>query len=66
MDIQLSTRVVLHLTEIARQQGREMNEILTEAIEQYVERNVHEADFRQLVREVMAEQKWLLDELAER
>lgn len=66
MDIQLRTRIVLQLQEIAKVQGREINEILTDAISEYVEKHTHETEFREQVRQAMTDHKWLLDELAER
>lgn len=63
MDIQLETRIVLQLQEIAKQQQREIRDLLIDAIDEYVERNTQETAFRQTVREVMKEHQWLLDEL---
>jgi predicted transcriptional regulator len=63
MDIQLSTRIVLQLQEIAKAQGREINAILMDAIEQYVEQHTNESAFREEVREVIDDHQWLLDEL---
>lgn len=66
MDIQLETRIVLQLQEIAREQEREISEILKDAIAEYVERHTNETAFRTAVREVIAEHEWLLHELVER
>lgn len=66
MDIQLETRLVLHLQEIAKQQQREINDILVDAIAEYVERHTNETAFRQTVRETMQAHQWLLDELKDR
>jgi len=66
MDIQLNTRLVLQLQEIAKAQEREINELLVDAIEAYVEANTNESAFRASVRQAMTDHKWLLDELAER
>lgn len=63
MDIQLETRIVLQLQEIAKQQDREIRDLLIDAIDEYVERNTQETAFRQIVRDVMKEHQWLLDEL---
>ena len=65
MDIQLETRIVLQLQEIAKQQNREISEILVDAIAQYVEEQTNETAFRQSVREVLTEHQWLLDKLSE-
>lgn len=66
MDIQLSKRVVLQLEELADQQGREIDDLLVEAIEQYVKRNTHEDEFRESVRAALRDHHWLMRELAER
>lgn len=66
MDIQLETRIVLQLQEIAKTQGREISDILKDAIAQYVEQQTHESAFRAQVRETMAAHQWLLDELDKR
>ncbi|GAB4512968.1 MAG: hypothetical protein OHK0046_13240 [Anaerolineae bacterium] len=66
MDIQLSTRVVLQLEELAGAQGREIDALLIEAIEEYVRRNTHEDEFRAQVRAAIQDHQWLLDALAER
>ena len=63
MDIQLSTRIVLQLQEIAKAQGREINAILMDAIEQYVEQHTNESTFREEIRAVIEDHQWLLDEL---
>lgn len=63
MDIQLETRIVLQLQEIAKQQQREIRDILVDAIAEYVERHTQETAFRQMVRQVIEEQAWLLNEL---
>ncbi len=63
MDIQLSLRVVLQLQEIAKQQGREINTLLIDAIDQYVEQNTQETAFRASIRRAVDDHQWLLDEL---
>ncbi len=66
MDIQLETRLVLQLQEIAKKQGREIADILKDAIAQYVERETDETAFRIGVRDLIKTHKWLLDELDKR
>jgi hypothetical protein len=66
MDIQLETRLVLQLQEIARKQGREIPDILKDAIAQYVERETDETVFRMKVRDLIQTHQWLLDELDKR
>ncbi len=63
MDIHIPTLTNLQLQEISRQQAREISEIITDAITQYVEAHTHESAFRQRVREAMVQHQWLLDEL---
>jgi predicted transcriptional regulator len=63
MDIQLPTRIVLQLQEIARQQEREISDILQEAIAEYVERHTSETTFRAETQQVIEQHRWLLDEL---
>ena len=65
MDIQLDTRLVLQLQEIAKDQNREINAILVDAIARYVEQETNETAFRQQVQAIMVEHKWLLDRLGE-
>lgn len=66
MDIQLETRLVLQLQEIAKKQGREIPDILKDAIAQYVERETDETSFRMKVRDLIQTHQWLLDELDKR
>lgn len=66
MDIQLSTRIVLQLQEIAAAENREISDLLTEAIDEYVERRTDETRFREQVRATMHDHRWLLDELKDR
>lgn len=66
MDIQLKPKTVLQLQELAKTQAREISAILIDAIEQYVEQHTDESSFRQTVREVQQDHKWLLDELETR
>lgn len=66
MDIQLETRLVLQLQEIAKKQEREIADILKDAIAQYVERETDETAFRMEVRDLIKTHKWLLDELDKR
>ncbi|PJF29337.1 MAG: hypothetical protein CUN52_08925 [Phototrophicales bacterium] len=66
MDIQLETRLVLQLQEIAKKQGREIPDILKDAIAQYVERETDETAFRMKVRDLIQTHQWLLDELDKR
>jgi len=66
MDLQLPTRITLQLQEIAKAQGREIPDILQDAIAEYVERNTQETAFREQVRAAMHDHQWLLEELAER
>lgn len=66
MDIQLKPKTVLQLQELAKTQAREIGAILIDAIEQYVEQHTDESSFRQTVREVQQDHKWLLDELETR
>ena len=66
MDIQLETRLVLQLQEIAKKQEREIADILKDAIAQYVERETDETAFRIEVRDLIQTHKWLLDELDKR
>ncbi|MCL4252206.1 MAG: hypothetical protein KJ043_00330 [Anaerolineae bacterium] len=66
MDIQLETRLVLQLQEIAKKQEREIADILKDAIAQYVERETDETAFRIEVRDLIKTHKWLLDELDKR
>ena len=63
MDIQLSKRIVLQLQEIAKTQDREINAILIDAIDEYVERHTSETAFRESARDVIGDHQWLLDEL---
>jgi hypothetical protein len=63
MEIQLPTLIVLQLQEISREQGREIGEILQDAIAEYVEQHTNESGFRAEVQQVMAQHRWLLDEL---
>jgi len=66
VDIQLPTRIVLQLQEIAQQQNRQMADILQEAIADYVERHTDETNFRRRVRGTIDAHRWLLDELEQR
>ncbi|GAB4342052.1 MAG: hypothetical protein Kow00117_21580 [Phototrophicales bacterium] len=66
MDIHLNLKLNLQLQEIAKQQGREISEILIDAIAEYVERNTQEQAFRAKVENTIATHRWLLNELAER
>jgi len=66
MDIQLETRLVLQLQEIAKKQERDISDILKDAIAQYVERETDETAFRIEVRDLIQTHKWLLDELDKR
>ena len=63
MDIQLETKTVLQLQEIAKEQDREISVILKEAIEFYVEEYTNETVFRETVRNIMETHQWLLHEL---
>lgn len=66
MDIQLETRLVLQLQEISKAQGREIADILKDAIADYVERHTHESAFRAHIRKLMVAHEWLLQELDKR
>jgi hypothetical protein len=63
VDIQLDTRIVLQLEELARQQDREIIDILRDAIAQYVREHTGEDHFRNRVRALVQEHRWLLQEL---
>jgi predicted transcriptional regulator len=66
MDIQLETRLVLQLQEIAKKQNRDISALLIDAIGEYVERQTDETAFRTRVRSLITTHKWLLDELDKR
>ena len=66
MDIQLETRLVLQLQEIAKKQNRDISALLMDAIGEYVERETDETAFRTRVRSLIMTHKWLLDELDKR
>lgn len=66
MDIQLKTKTVLQLQELAKIQEREISDILMDAIEHYVEQHTDESNFREAVRGVQQDHQWLLDELETR
>ncbi len=66
MDIQLETRIVLQLQEISRAQDREIDDLLVEAIAEYVEKHTNETAFRAEVRQAIGDHRWLLDELADK
>jgi DNA-binding ferritin-like protein (Dps family) len=63
MDIHIPVLTNLQLQEIAKQQGREISDIITDAIAHYVEAHTHETAFRDRVRQAIVQHKWLLDEL---
>lgn len=65
MDIHLTENVLQQLEIIAQQQGRDLNFVIQEAVEQYLARQA-EARFRAEVRAAIKEHQWLLDELAKR
>lgn len=66
MDIQLDVRTNLQLQEIAKKQGREIIDILKDAIIEYVEKYTEEATFTEEVQQVIHENQWLIDELDKR
>jgi predicted transcriptional regulator len=63
MDLQLETRIVLQLQEIARAQERPIIDIIRDAIADYVETHTQETAFREKVRGVVRDHHWLLAEL---
>ncbi len=66
MDLQLNTRLVLQLQEIAKMREQEISDLLLEAIERFVEAETHESEYREQVRAALHDHQWLLAELAER
>lgn len=66
MDIHIPLRINLQLQELSRQQGREISEIIMDAIADYVEEHTQETHFRERTRRAMQDHKWLLDELDKR
>jgi len=66
MDLQLDARTNLQLQEIAKKQGREIVDILKDAIAEYVAKYAHEETFTTEVRQVIREHQWLIDELDRR
>lgn len=66
MDIQLPTRIVLQLEEIAQRQDRDIADLLQEAIAEYAERHTDETNFRHRVRQTISTHRWLLDELEQK
>lgn len=66
MDIQLETRLVLQLQEVAKKQNRNISDLLVDAIAEYVERQTDETALRAHVQSLITAHKWLLDELDKR
>lgn len=66
MDLQLDVRTNLQLQEIAKKQGRDIIDILKDAIIEYVEKYTEEATFTEEVQQVIHENQWLIDELDKR
>jgi hypothetical protein len=66
MDLQLDVRTNLQLQEIAKKQGREIIDILKDAIAEYVLKYSQEEEFTEDVRQVIQEHQWLIDELDKR
>lgn len=64
MQIQVQENLVQKLEELAQQQHRPIDELVAEAIQQYITRLDEEAQFRADVRAAMKEHEWLLNELS--
>lgn len=64
MQIQVQENLVQKLEELAQQQHRPINELVMDAIQQYLARLDDETQFRADVRAAMKEHEWLLNELA--
>jgi predicted transcriptional regulator len=63
MDIHIPTLINIQLQELAKQQGREISMIISDAIAQYVETHTQETVFREQVRQSIQTHHWLLTEL---
>ncbi|TVR24567.1 MAG: hypothetical protein EA396_01165 [Anaerolineaceae bacterium] len=66
MDIHIPILLNLQLQEIARQQEREIGEVIMSAITEYVEAQAGEREFRGRVQQTIDGHRWLLDELDKR
>lgn len=66
MDIHIPILLNLQLQEIARQQEREIGEVIMSAIADYVEAHTGEREFRGRVQGTIDRHRWLLDELDKR
>lgn len=66
MDIHIPILINLQLQELAKQQEREIGDIIMTAIAQYVEQNTNETAFRGRVRQAINDHQWLLTELDKR
>jgi len=66
MDIHIPVLINLQLQELAKQQEREISDILMDAIAQYVEQHTNESAFRERARQAISDHRWLLTELDKR
>jgi predicted transcriptional regulator len=66
MQIEVDERTYQQLEAIARAQGRDVQQIAQEAVEQYLARQIEAHDFDALIDEIMEEQAWVLNELDKR
>lgn len=63
MDIHIPTLINIQLQELAKQQGREISAIISDAIAEYVETHTQETAFREKVYQSIHNHHWLLTEL---
>ncbi len=63
MDIHIPLLTNIQLQELAKQQGREISALISEAIAEYVEAHTQERAFRENVRQSIHRHHWLLTEL---
>ena len=66
MDIQISADLLKALEQVVEQQHSSLEEVIKTAIENYVATHEKNAKFEADVDRIMAEHRWLLDELAKR
>jgi metal-responsive CopG/Arc/MetJ family transcriptional regulator len=66
MDIQINADLLKSLEEVAERQHREVADIIQAALESYLASQERMAKFEADVDRILAEHRWLLDELAKR
>ncbi len=64
MQIELEEHLVEELQQIAQGQGRNVNELVQEAVEMYIKHRDNPQEFEAMVDHLMKEHAWLLNELA--